>query len=68
LETAGRQRASCGNYQTSNTTAPTLSPIRFPRYEIGRCAANMLIDRVSGKSSGPATVDLGFQIIERESG
>lgn len=47
---------------------PPLTSIRFPRYEIGRMAANFLIDRVTGRSSASATVDLGFRIIERASG
>lgn len=47
---------------------PPLTSIRFPRYEIGRNAANILIDRVNGRSSGRTVVDLGFTIMERESG
>ncbi len=46
---------------------PSLTSLRFPRYEIGRSAANILIDRVTGRSEGSAVVDLGFRIIERES-
>ena len=45
---------------------PSLTSIRFPRYEIGRSAANMLVNRVLGKSSGTAVLDLGFEIVERD--
>ena len=46
---------------------PPMTAIRFPRYEIGRSAANILIDRVTAKSSGGAVIDLGFKIMERSS-
>jgi LacI family gluconate utilization system Gnt-I transcriptional repressor len=47
--------------------SPPLTALRFPRYEIGRRAAGLLLDRLAGRSSGPAIVDLGFEIIERAS-
>jgi LacI family gluconate utilization system Gnt-I transcriptional repressor len=46
---------------------PPLTSLRFPRYEIGRHAAGLLVDRVLGRSSGGAVVDLGFQIMKRKS-
>lgn len=47
--------------------SPPLTTLRFPRYEIGRRAATMLLDRIAARSSGAAVVDLGFEIIERAS-
>lgn len=47
--------------------SPPLTTLRFPRYEIGRRAAGMLLDRLSGRSTGPAILDLGYEIIERSS-
>ncbi len=46
---------------------PSLTSIRFPRYEIGRRAAGMVMDRVLGRSSGSAVLDLGYEIIQRAS-
>jgi LacI family transcriptional regulator, gluconate utilization system Gnt-I transcriptional repressor len=46
---------------------PSLTSIRFPRYEIGRRAASMVMDRVAGRSSGSTVLDLGFEIIQRGS-
>jgi LacI family transcriptional regulator, gluconate utilization system Gnt-I transcriptional repressor len=46
---------------------PPLTSIRFPRYEIGRRAAGMVTDRVLGRSTGPAVLDLGYEIIQRAS-
>jgi LacI family transcriptional regulator, gluconate utilization system Gnt-I transcriptional repressor len=47
--------------------APAITTLRFPRYEIGRRAAKMLLDRLAGRTDGPTTVDMGFEIVERES-
>ena len=46
---------------------PPLTTLRFPRYEIGRRAAGMLLDRLQGRSQGAASLDLGYEIIERGS-
>ena len=47
--------------------SPPLTSIRFPRYEIGRRAAGMLVERVTGRASGPAILDLGFKLVTRSS-
>jgi LacI family gluconate utilization system Gnt-I transcriptional repressor len=52
-------------YQQNVT--PPLTSIRFPRYEIGRRAAGMVMDRVLGRPRRRAVVDLGFEIIRRAS-
>ncbi len=54
--------------ELQESLTPSLTSLRFPRYEIGRTAANLLINRVTGRASGPVEVNLGFQIIERDSG
>jgi LacI family gluconate utilization system Gnt-I transcriptional repressor len=46
---------------------PPLTSIRFPRYEIGRNAARLLLDRIEMGSSSAAILDLGFKLIQRES-
>ena len=46
---------------------PALTTLRFPRYEIGRRAAGMLLDRLQGRSHGPAVLDIGYEIVERDS-
>jgi LacI family gluconate utilization system Gnt-I transcriptional repressor len=46
---------------------PALTTLRFPRYEIGRRAAGMLLDHLHGRSCGYAVLDLGFELIERAS-
>ncbi len=59
--------AGSDDSELQDSVTPPLTTLRFPRYEIGRRAAGMLLDRLQGRSSGPAVLDLGFEIIERAS-
>jgi LacI family gluconate utilization system Gnt-I transcriptional repressor len=47
--------------------APAITSVRIPRYEIGKRSAEVLLDRAKEGSRGPRSVDLGFQIISRQS-
>ncbi|MBD1554192.1 substrate-binding domain-containing protein [Pseudomonas typographi] len=46
---------------------PRLTSIRTPRAEIGRCAALKLLDRLDGKAEREPMLDLGFELVVRES-
>jgi len=47
---------------------PPLTTLKLPRYEIGRRAAQIILDRNDGRKRPPREViDLGFHIIERQS-
>ncbi len=46
---------------------PSVTALRLPRYEIGRRSAEVLLDRIAGRSSEPIAIDLGFEIVQRES-
>ena len=48
---------------------PSLSTIATPRYEMARRAAEIILEitRGSGKRPRKRSVDLGFQVVERES-
>ncbi|MBL3675764.1 LacI family DNA-binding transcriptional regulator [Paracoccus aerius] len=48
-------------------TSPPLTTVRVPREEIGRRAAQEVLKRLSGGSTEPRIIDLGFEIIERRS-
>ncbi len=46
---------------------PALTTVRIPRYRIGQAAAEILLRRIEGESVAPPIVDLGFEIIQRQS-
>jgi len=46
---------------------PALTTVRVPRDQIGRRAAEMILDRLEGRRIGRKTVDVGFEIMVRES-
>jgi len=46
---------------------PRLTTVRVPRHEIGRRAAQMIVDALGGRRPASAVVDLGYEIVVRES-
>lgn len=46
---------------------PSLSSVRTNRYEMGRDAVTMLIDAIEGRRPQKPVVDLGFELMVRES-
>jgi LacI family gluconate utilization system Gnt-I transcriptional repressor len=49
------------------SAVPSLSSVRTNRYEMGRDAVTMLIEAVEGRRPEKAVVDLGFELVIRES-
>jgi len=47
-------------------TYPALSTVRFDRTKIGECAAEALLARIEGKTVKENVIDVGFEIVERE--
>ncbi|WP_315705272.1 MULTISPECIES: LacI family DNA-binding transcriptional regulator [unclassified Bradyrhizobium] len=46
---------------------PTLSSVRTNRYEMGNRAATMIVDAIEGHAPDPRVVDLGFEVMQRQS-
>lgn len=46
---------------------PALTTVRIPREEIGRRAAQMILDRLEGHAIAEPQVDVGFELVVRES-
>lgn len=59
--------AGFGDFEVAAAVAPSLTTVRISGYEIGRRAALMLAARLAGERVSPAAVDLGFEIVPRES-
>ena len=55
--------------ELAGSAFPAISSIATPRYEIGRSAAEIILEIVRGSGERPAqrTLDLGFKLIERDS-
>ncbi|MBV8603955.1 MAG: LacI family DNA-binding transcriptional regulator [Pelomonas sp.] len=49
-------------------TRPALTTVRTPRAAIGERAAELLLARLRGETPAPAHLDLGFELMLRESG
>jgi len=49
------------------SSVPTLTSVRTNRYEMGRNAAQMVIETLEGRRPEQGVVDLGFSIVQRES-
>ena len=47
-------------------TVPRVTCLRLPRLEIGRRSAEALLERIRG-TADPVLLDLGFEVIQRES-
>jgi LacI family gluconate utilization system Gnt-I transcriptional repressor len=49
------------------SSVPSITSVRTNRYEMGRAAATMLVDAVEGRRPAQAVVDLGFELMVRQS-
>jgi LacI family gluconate utilization system Gnt-I transcriptional repressor len=58
--------AGLGDLELSGAFIPALTTVRVPSYEMGSKAAELLLERIAGEKLASDLVDLGFEIIERE--
>ena len=47
---------------------PAITTVAIDRVKMGEDAATRLADKIEGRSPQDAVVDLGFQLVERDSG
>jgi LacI family gluconate utilization system Gnt-I transcriptional repressor len=59
--------AAFDNFEILGQMVPPVTTLRLPRAEIGKRAAEILLDRIQGRSGGPVRIDLRFEIIQRDS-
>ncbi len=56
-----------GDVELAQHLVPRLTTVAVPSREIGAVAGELLLHRMTGRSSEPSRVDLGFSIVTRES-
>jgi LacI family gluconate utilization system Gnt-I transcriptional repressor len=56
-----------GDLDIASQIEPRLTTVRIPGYQIGTTAARLLCDRLAGRHVRENIVDLGFEIVTRES-
>lgn len=59
--------AGLGDFEIAAQMVPALTTVRVPRYDIGFKAAEMILARLNGSSTKPQTLDLGFEVVRRDS-
>jgi LacI family gluconate utilization system Gnt-I transcriptional repressor len=59
--------AAFDNFEMLRHMVPPITTLRLPRAEIGRRGAEILLDRIHGRSQEKVQVDLRFEIIQRDS-
>ena len=68
IDVPGRLRiVGFGDFDLAGHTAPRLTTVRLPGYEIGRRAARRILDRLDEVAEPPRAEDLGFELVVRES-
>jgi LacI family transcriptional regulator, gluconate utilization system Gnt-I transcriptional repressor len=58
--------AGMDDQEIASQCVPALTTMRMPRYEMGRRAAEMLCRRLAGATVDPTRVDLGFELVTRD--
>ncbi|MDX1540588.1 MAG: substrate-binding domain-containing protein, partial [Geminicoccaceae bacterium] len=56
-----------GDFDIAGDDALQLTTVRVPKYEIGQCSAEILIDALDGRPIERPMIDLGFEIVRRAS-
>lgn len=56
-----------GDQNFAPHTDPPLSTMRIDGTQIGKLAARMLVDRIEGRAVAQTSVDVGFELVERDS-
>jgi len=56
-----------GDYEMAQELVPSLTTVAVPTTRIGKEAARLILQRLKGGQQGSRTLDLGFQLVARES-
>ncbi len=58
--------AGMDDQEIASQCVPALTTMRMPRYEMGRCAAALLCRRLAGDRVDCRAIDLGFELVQRQ--
>lgn len=53
--------------EIASVVEPPLTTVRTPRYALGRTVADLVMARLNGRKTAPEVIDLGFEIVRRNS-
>ncbi|MDB5826263.1 MAG: transcriptional regulator, LacI family [Variovorax sp.] len=59
--------AGYGDYEIASETSPKISTVRSPAYEMGVAAADLVVDRLTTSVSTSKVLDVGYELMLRES-
>ena len=59
--------AGFGDFEVAAAASPTLTTVAVPRYRIGAEAARVILGRIDGSLDRGQVIDLGYQVVTRES-
>jgi len=59
--------AGCGDLELAARVSPALTTIRIRGYDIGRRSADLVVRRLAGEAVPTSTIDVGVELIQRES-
>ncbi len=59
--------AGFGDFDIASAAVPALTTVRIPRYELGRRAAQLILEQLANENTEPVHLDLGFEIVQRDS-
>jgi LacI family transcriptional regulator, gluconate utilization system Gnt-I transcriptional repressor len=59
--------AGFGDLEVASHMVPTLTTVKIRGYEIGHSAAEMLLNSIGGRDMTRKVIDLGFEIVARQS-
>lgn len=59
--------AGFGDFEIAAAASPALTTVAIPRYRIGEEAARVILGRIDGELVPGQIVDLGFEVVTRES-
>lgn len=59
--------AGFNDQEIASEMEPAITTVRVPRYEIGRSAGDIILQRLQGSMPGRRSLDLGFTLVPRQS-